>query len=370
MIAVIVIIVRPGRSRHVWRASTTGSSSAATRSTTPGARSTCSSSAGTTSSPTWSRRSRATWSTSRRRSPRSSRRAPRPSAPAPQGPQAQAQAENMLTGALRQLFAVVENYPDLKANQNFMALQEELTATENKIVVRAAVLQRQRPDLQQQDPACSPRNIIAGMFNFTERAVLRGADEAEREVPKVDLQRSARRPRPSAARCTSRSRRNRRASWLLMGVVVAVLHAARASSSASPGSAATSGGLGLLGVFGVVRHRLEPRRLLRRRRHGPGRSAAPTQVTHDDEPAALERRRGDDDRRRPAAAAGVYVIDDSAPNAFATGRDPQHAVRRGHQRPAREARTATSCRASSPTRCPTCATTTSASRRSSASSSA
>ncbi|MFP5225066.1 MAG: LemA family protein [Actinomycetota bacterium] len=45
----------------------------------------------------------------------------------------QAQAENMLTGALRQLFAVAEAYPDLKANQNFLALQEELTATEGRI---------------------------------------------------------------------------------------------------------------------------------------------------------------------------------------------------------------------------------------------
>src|SRR5512143_3154795 len=50
-----------------------------------------------------------------------------------QGPQAVAQAENALTGTLKSLFAVAENYPDLKANQNVMSLQEELTATENKI---------------------------------------------------------------------------------------------------------------------------------------------------------------------------------------------------------------------------------------------
>ena len=50
-----------------------------------------------------------------------------------QGVAQQAQAENALTGALRQLFAVAEAYPDLKANQNFLALQEELTSTENKI---------------------------------------------------------------------------------------------------------------------------------------------------------------------------------------------------------------------------------------------
>ena len=49
------------------------------------------------------------------------------------GVEDQAQAENMLTGALRQLFAVAEAYPDLKANQNFLALQEELTGTEGRI---------------------------------------------------------------------------------------------------------------------------------------------------------------------------------------------------------------------------------------------
>ena len=57
----------------------------------------------------------------------------RPRRPDPQAPPRQAQAENFLTGALRQLFALVENYPDLKANQNVLELQEELTTTENQI---------------------------------------------------------------------------------------------------------------------------------------------------------------------------------------------------------------------------------------------
>ena len=59
--------------------------------------------------------------------------APTPSPPAPRVPPQQASAENALTGALRSLFAVVENYPDLKANTNVMQLQEELTTTENQI---------------------------------------------------------------------------------------------------------------------------------------------------------------------------------------------------------------------------------------------
>src|SRR2546430_5631080 len=55
-----------------------------------------------------------------------------------QGPAAQAQAENMLTGTLRSLFAVVENYPELKANQNVLELQEQLTTTENQIKIGRA----------------------------------------------------------------------------------------------------------------------------------------------------------------------------------------------------------------------------------------
>ena len=63
-----------------------------------------------------------------------------------------------LTGALKSLFAVAEAYPDLKANQNFLNLQEELTATEDRIALRAAVLQRQRAQLQHADPAVPHRD--------------------------------------------------------------------------------------------------------------------------------------------------------------------------------------------------------------------
>ena len=104
---------------------------------------------------------------------------------APQGPQAQAQAENMLTGALRQLFAVVENYPDLKANQNVMSLQEELTSTENKISFARQFyndsVMTYNVRIQQ-----FPSNLIAGMFNFSERQFFQ-AEETDKEVPKVDL---------------------------------------------------------------------------------------------------------------------------------------------------------------------------------------
>jgi LemA protein len=80
----------------------------------------------------------------------------------------QAQAENQITGALRQLFAVVEAYPDLKANQNFLALQEELTATEGRIAFARQfyndTVLSYNNKVQQ-----FPSRIIAGMFNFTPR---------------------------------------------------------------------------------------------------------------------------------------------------------------------------------------------------------
>ncbi len=85
-----------------------------------------------------------------------------------QGVPAQAQAENQITQALRQLFAVVENYPDLKANQNFLALQEELTGTEGKIAYARQFYNDQVMTLNnaiQQFPS----NIIAGMFGFKPR---------------------------------------------------------------------------------------------------------------------------------------------------------------------------------------------------------
>ncbi|HEU0244516.1 MAG TPA: LemA family protein [Candidatus Limnocylindrales bacterium] len=102
-----------------------------------------------------------------------------------QGPAAQAQAENALTGALRSLFAVVENYPDLKANQNVMQLQEELTTTENQIS-----FSRQHYNATVLDYNNSiqtiPAVIFAGILGFTKREFFDAEPEAT-EVPKVDL---------------------------------------------------------------------------------------------------------------------------------------------------------------------------------------
>jgi len=97
-----------------------------------------------------------------------------------------AKAEGALGQALSQFLLVVENYPDLKANQNFLALQEELTSTENKISFA-----RQNYNDQvlffNNKTQMFPSNIIANMFNFTKRDFFQLETAAEREVPKVSF---------------------------------------------------------------------------------------------------------------------------------------------------------------------------------------
>ncbi|MBN1867875.1 LemA family protein [Candidatus Sumerlaeota bacterium] len=96
----------------------------------------------------------------------------------------QAKAENMLTSTLRSLFAVSENYPDLKANQNMLALQEELSSTENKI---AFARQFYNDSVMKYNTKIQtvPTNIVAGMFGFREEEFFELEDAAEREAVKV-----------------------------------------------------------------------------------------------------------------------------------------------------------------------------------------
>jgi LemA protein len=102
-----------------------------------------------------------------------------------QGPAAVAEAENTLTGTLKSLFAVAENYPDLKANQNVMQLQEELTSTENKIAF-ARQFYNDSVLTFNNKVQTFPSNLIAGMFNFTTRRFFE-VPEADKAVPTVDL---------------------------------------------------------------------------------------------------------------------------------------------------------------------------------------
>ena len=98
----------------------------------------------------------------------------------------QAQAENMITGALRQLFALSEAYPDLKANQNFARLQEELASTENKI---AFSRQHYNDTVSQYNATLEtfPTNVVGGMFSFVRRDFFEIEDTAHREAPQVQF---------------------------------------------------------------------------------------------------------------------------------------------------------------------------------------
>jgi LemA protein len=103
-----------------------------------------------------------------------------------QGPEQAAQAENVLTGALRQVFALAENYPDLKANQNFLSLQEELTSTEDRI---SYARQFYNDSVLKYDNKLEtfPSNTIAGMVGFKPREYFKTDDPTDREVPKVQF---------------------------------------------------------------------------------------------------------------------------------------------------------------------------------------
>jgi LemA protein len=98
----------------------------------------------------------------------------------------QAAAENVVTGALRSIFALSEAYPDLKANQNFLALQEELTGTEGRIAYARQffndMVLKFNTKLQS-----FPANLIAKSFGFTEREYFEVEDEAARGPVQVDF---------------------------------------------------------------------------------------------------------------------------------------------------------------------------------------
>ena len=95
-------------------------------------------------------------------------------------------AESALSSALGQFFVVVENYPDLKANQNFLSLQEELTSTENKIGFSRQFYNDQVMGYNTAVQTI-PRNIVAGIGGFTQREFFEIKKESEREAPKVDF---------------------------------------------------------------------------------------------------------------------------------------------------------------------------------------
>jgi len=110
----------------------------------------------------------------------------RAAAASAQGVKAQAEADNMLTGALKSLFAVAEAYPDLKANQNFLMLQEELAGTESKIAYARQFYNDtvMKFNMKQQ---VFPSNIIANMFGFKPRDYFQIEEEIAKGPVKVQF---------------------------------------------------------------------------------------------------------------------------------------------------------------------------------------
>jgi LemA protein len=102
-----------------------------------------------------------------------------------QTPADQAQAENVLSGALKSLFAVAEAYPDLKANQNFLSLQEELTSSEDRVAYARQYYNDSVLSYNTQIQKF-PTVVLAGMFNFEKREFFDAAPE-ETETPQVSF---------------------------------------------------------------------------------------------------------------------------------------------------------------------------------------
>lgn len=101
-------------------------------------------------------------------------------------PEEKAESENMLKGTLKSLFAVSENYPELKANQNFLELQRELSDTENKIEYSRRFYNANVRDLNIKVQVF-PANIIANMFGFKQMEMFEVKDASVRETPNVQF---------------------------------------------------------------------------------------------------------------------------------------------------------------------------------------
>jgi LemA protein len=109
----------------------------------------------------------------------------RNAAQAAQGPAEQAEAENFLTGALRQLFALAEAYPELRATENFQQLQTELSETENRIAVSRQIYNDTVLTFNNRVQQV-PTNLVASIFGFSAREFFDAGDEAE-EAPVVEF---------------------------------------------------------------------------------------------------------------------------------------------------------------------------------------
>jgi len=109
----------------------------------------------------------------------------RSAAQSAEGPAEQAEAENFLTSALRQLFAVAEAYPELRASENFQGLQAELSETENRIAVSRQIYNDTVLTFNNKVQQV-PTNLVASAFGFDEREFFEAGEEAD-QAPQVDF---------------------------------------------------------------------------------------------------------------------------------------------------------------------------------------
>lgn len=110
----------------------------------------------------------------------------RASAISAKGVKGQQEAENMLTGALKSIFAVAESYPELKASENFGKLQDELSDTENKIEAARRFYNANVRDLNIKIEMF-PSNIVANMFKIIKKELFEIEDVTQREIPEVNF---------------------------------------------------------------------------------------------------------------------------------------------------------------------------------------
>ncbi|MFH1366943.1 MAG: LemA family protein [Patescibacteria group bacterium] len=103
-----------------------------------------------------------------------------------QNPEEKGKAENMLTGALKSLFAVAENYPQLRASENFAKLQDELSDTENKIQASRRFYNGNVRDFNTKIQVF-PNNMIAARLGFKNREFFELEEEAAKQAPKVSF---------------------------------------------------------------------------------------------------------------------------------------------------------------------------------------
>lgn len=114
------------------------------------------------------------------------------------GPAAKGEAENMLTGALKSLFAVSESYPDLKANQNFLDLQGQLSKVEDEIQFARRFYNGSVREFNTKIEQV-PSNLVAGVTGFKKREFFELGSEAEKEAPKVSFDQTSKPPLDSGS---------------------------------------------------------------------------------------------------------------------------------------------------------------------------